>query len=192
MSQFIGSFEAREGRSIVFPNLYQHKVEPFSLLDPAKPGRRSIIAFFLCDPTYKVVSTTDVAPQQAEWVRGGLHRDGMASFDKLAPELKDQIIDNLINDEVILDRKKAEEVRELLMKERSHFQVTQNDDIYESAYRYVQDDEEVNPLLMRLRGSACVSTDIALEEGNHNANTRSCSPLVSGPELRGSTFGSTR
>lgn len=138
MNQYLGAFEAREGRSIAFPNLYQHKVEPFTLLDPIKPGRRTIIAFFLCDPTYRVLSTSDVAPQQAEWLRRELHSVCRNSrLHNLAPELKDQILEYLIEDEVVLERGQAEEARKLLMEERSHFQVSQNEEVFEAEFRYV-------------------------------------------------------
>lgn len=111
-------------------------MEPFSLLDPTKPGRRTIIAFFLCDPTYRVLSTSDVAPQQADWLRRELHSNCATSrLHKLAPELKDQIIDCLVKNEVVLEKRQAEEVRELLMEERSRFQVSQNEDVFEAEFR---------------------------------------------------------
>lgn len=111
-------------------------MEPFSLLDPEKPGRRTIVAFFLCDPTYKVLSTSNVAPQQSEWLRQELHTPVKTSrLHNLAPELKDQIVDYLIEEEVVLNREQAEAVREGLMEERSRFQIIQNDDIFEAEFR---------------------------------------------------------
>lgn len=136
LNQYLGAFEAREGRSIVFPNLYQHKVEPFQLEDPTKPGRRTIVAFFLCDPTYKVLSTSEVAPQQAEWLRRELHTPCKSSrLHNLPPEVKDQIIDCLVLDEVVLEREGANAAREVLMKERSKFQTIQNDEVFEAEFR---------------------------------------------------------
>jgi hypothetical protein len=127
LNQFLGSFEAQEGRSIVFPNIYQHKVEPFSLLDPAKPGRRTIVAFFLCDPSQRIHSTADIPPQRADWLREELSCESTTSpLLRLPLELKDKIADYSIADKVILNREMAEEARAKLMEERSRFQVTQN------------------------------------------------------------------
>ena len=48
--QFVGSVDTREGRLLTFPNILQHQVQPFSLVDPSKPGHRKILALFLVDP----------------------------------------------------------------------------------------------------------------------------------------------
>jgi hypothetical protein len=41
----------REGRALFFPNVYQHRVEPFELADKTRPGHRKIVALFLVDPS---------------------------------------------------------------------------------------------------------------------------------------------
>ena len=56
-----------EGRLVTFPNTVQHRVAPFALADPTKPGHRKILALFLIDPHRRVISTANVPPQQAEW-----------------------------------------------------------------------------------------------------------------------------
>jgi Protein of unknown function (DUF4246) len=67
LNQIVGSLTAEQGRCIVFPNVYQHRVEPFELIDKSKPGFRKILVFFLVDPTKKIISTRNVLPQQSEW-----------------------------------------------------------------------------------------------------------------------------
>lgn len=64
MSQVLGWADTRAGRALAFPNIYQHCVEPFRLADPARPGHRKILAFFLVDPSVTIVSTSAVPPQQ--------------------------------------------------------------------------------------------------------------------------------
>ncbi|MGV9409471.1 DUF4246 domain-containing protein [Nocardia sp. NPDC003693] len=64
LNQFLGSVPTGSGRCLAFPNVLQHRVAPFSLADPTRPGHRKILAFFLVDPTRRVPSTTDVPPQQ--------------------------------------------------------------------------------------------------------------------------------
>jgi hypothetical protein len=64
LNQVLGSAETRVGRVLAFPNILQHRVDPFRLADPSRPGHRKILAFFLVDPSVTIVSTADVPPQQ--------------------------------------------------------------------------------------------------------------------------------
>lgn len=45
----------------------QHRVSPFKLADPTKPGHRRFIALWLVDPHYRIISTANVPPQQSAW-----------------------------------------------------------------------------------------------------------------------------
>ncbi|KAK3320251.1 hypothetical protein B0T19DRAFT_361383 [Cercophora scortea] len=65
--QNYGSVETREGRMLAFPNTFQHRVSPFKLIDPTRPGHRRFIALWLVDPNQRVVSTANVQPQQQDW-----------------------------------------------------------------------------------------------------------------------------
>ena len=104
-------------RCIAFPNLYQHQVQPFRLADPQKPGHRKILVFFLVDPTFRVPSATDVAPQQKEWLTDLTHRRNFDThFAKLPVELLDLIVDECGE---AMTREEAEAYREQLMGERS-------------------------------------------------------------------------
>ncbi|MFJ3612106.1 DUF4246 domain-containing protein [Streptomyces hydrogenans] len=64
LNQVLGSVPTPAGRCLAFPNVLQHRVGPFRLADPARPGHRKILAFFLVDPSESLVSTSDVPPQQ--------------------------------------------------------------------------------------------------------------------------------
>ncbi|MEV6354750.1 DUF4246 domain-containing protein [Streptomyces hydrogenans] len=64
LNQVLGSVPTPAGRCLAFPNVLQHRVGPFRLADPARPGHRKILAFFLVDPSEPIVSTSDVPPQQ--------------------------------------------------------------------------------------------------------------------------------
>ncbi|KAL1677544.1 hypothetical protein EV122DRAFT_279019 [Schizophyllum commune] len=117
--QEIGSIPTKKGRCIAFPNLFQHKVSPFKLVDPTKPGVRKIIVFFLVDPTRRIPSATDVAPQQEEWLKNTLHTakaDDSSRLSTMPLELLDAQADLV---EGIMTKKEALEIREELMKERS-------------------------------------------------------------------------
>lgn len=116
--------------------MYQHKVEPFSLADPTKPGLRTIVAFFLCDPSYRVLSTSDIPPQQRSWLEAVLHNGHVADPTRpsLPTEIRDRIMDILEEDGAIVGRESAEYWREQLMQERSAFGKIQNDDVFEAEF----------------------------------------------------------
>ena len=106
-------------RCVAFPNLYQHQVQPFRLEDPTKPGHRKILVFFLVDPTQRVLSATDVAPQQREWITDAMYHAGQgstAAFSKLPVELLTMISNE---NDVTMSRSEAEKYREELVSERA-------------------------------------------------------------------------
>jgi len=125
--QDIGDVITKTHRCVSFPNLYQHQVQPFRLEDPTKPGHRKILVFFLVDPTQRVFSATDVAPQQREWITDAMNDAGRNSaFAKLPIELLKMISNE--NDGV-MTRSEAEEYRKELMSERV-MSVEENDRTY--------------------------------------------------------------
>ena len=125
--QDIGDVITKTHRCVAFPNLYQHQVQPFKLEDPTKPGHRKILVFFLVDPTQKVLSATDVVPQQREWLveamRGAGPNSGFA-------KLPDEILTMIANEtEGTMTRLEAEKYREALMSER-FVSIEENDRAY--------------------------------------------------------------
>jgi len=115
--QGIGDVITKTHRSVAFPNLYQHRVQPFRLEDPTKPGHRKILVSFLVDPTRKVLSATNVAPQQREWVTDALYDAGQNSaFAKLPFELLAMISSE---NKAAMTRLEAERYRRELVYERA-------------------------------------------------------------------------
>ncbi|KAH9914462.1 uncharacterized protein B0H18DRAFT_1144445 [Fomitopsis serialis] len=119
--QDVGKVVTKQDRCIAFPNLYQHLVSPFRLVDPTKPGHRKILVFFLVDPHIKIPSTSVVAPQQASWIRRAL--PGTVLWERLPLELQDIVLSytDLMTDQ------EAKAYREELMKERTAFVETVNE-----------------------------------------------------------------
>ena len=125
--QAIGDVVTKTHRCVAFPNLYQHQVQPFRLEDAAKPGHRKILVFFLVDPTQKVLSATNVAPQQREWVTDAMYDAGQNSaIAKLPIELLTMISNE---NKGAMTRLEAEKYREELMSERE-IAVEQSDRVY--------------------------------------------------------------
>jgi hypothetical protein len=104
LNQELGSAATPEGRCLAFPNVLQHRVAPFRLADPTRPGHRKILAFFLVDPSQRIVSTSDVPPQQP-W----------AATSTMTLE-------------------QAKQYREELMKERKFFVDEHNQVVYEREF----------------------------------------------------------
>lgn len=67
MNRYLGLVKCHEGASIVFPNTLQHKVREFSLI--GQKGIRTILVFFVIDPGKKIISTSNVNPQQTVFTR---------------------------------------------------------------------------------------------------------------------------
>jgi putative lipoic acid-binding regulatory protein len=134
--QDLGSVVTKEGRLLTFPNILQHQVQPFKLEDPTKPGHRKILALFLVDPHYSVISAADVPPQRHDWwaeeTFGPAHElpssTKMKELIELLPvELRDKVMDDM-EDDFPITLEKAKEYREELMKERMKFQLAHDGD----------------------------------------------------------------
>ncbi|WP_278262082.1 DUF4246 domain-containing protein [Nocardia sp. AG03] len=104
LNQYLGAVETSPGRCLAFPNVLQHRVAPFQLADPTRPGHRKILAFFLIDPSVTITSTADIPPQQP-----GSPTSTMT-------------------------RAEAERYREELMKERTYFVDEHNEELYEREF----------------------------------------------------------
>jgi hypothetical protein len=125
--QYVGDIVTEEGRLLTFPNVFQHRVQPFELLDKSKPGHRKILALFLVDPHIRIISSANVPCQQREWWAQEILGHGL--FRKLPVEIKDEIIHHVAEFPVGIDE--AKELRLELMEERKAF-VKRHDDQFHS------------------------------------------------------------
>ncbi|KAJ7638379.1 hypothetical protein FB45DRAFT_1023175 [Roridomyces roridus] len=119
--QDIGSIPTKQGRALAWPNIYQHRVSPFRLLDPTKAGHRKIMAIFLVDPSIEPMpSATNIPSQQAEWIFDALEDarwNSNSLVSRLPPELVQMISEHAC--EGTVSRQEAEEYRLELMEERT-------------------------------------------------------------------------
>jgi len=124
--QTIGSVICKEGRLLTFANVLQHRVAPFKLEDPSKPGHRKILALFLVDPNIRIISTANVPPQQRDWWSEKLWAAGLLTG--LSREMHDEVMNSVDDFPVGLDD--AKKLREQLMDERKELETAQ-DSIFE-------------------------------------------------------------
>lgn len=120
----LGRVFTPEGRLLTFPNVMQHRVQPFSLADPTRPGHRKILALFLVDPHTRIISTADVPCQQKTWWEEQVR--GIGPLGKIPGELTQHILD-FVDYPVSIDV--AKEQRAELMEERKKFVVKHNKEI---------------------------------------------------------------
>ncbi|KIO24286.1 hypothetical protein M407DRAFT_77137 [Tulasnella calospora MUT 4182] len=121
-NQVVGAVKTSQNRCIAFPNIYQHQVSSFKLVDPTKPGHRKIVALFLVDPEHRIPSTSNIPPQQSHWTRKAIF-EALAKGNhrmkvSLPVELVDMVVDHLDN---LMTLAEAKAYREELMDERTAF-----------------------------------------------------------------------
>lgn len=104
----------QEGRLIAFPNVLQHRVQPFSLQDRSRPGHRKILALFLVDPHQRIISTANVPPQRNDWWAEEIVNGRIGD---LPTELTEMI--TLSANDWPMGMEEAKELREELMIERT-------------------------------------------------------------------------
>lgn len=112
-----GSCTPKKGRTLAWANVWQHRVDAVKLEDDKKPGKRTIVCFFLVDPTLRIRSTATVPPQQKAW----LHSEAQQKVlkDELSDLVADKVASNL--EGIGMTYEEAVERRARLMKERSRF-----------------------------------------------------------------------
>lgn len=133
-AQEIGKINTRAGLAMCFPNILQHKVSSFHLLDPSLPGYRKFLLFWLCDPTLEIPSTANVTPQQLEWLNPSVYdvesyRDPSspssniyhllhASLPLLPPPLLYMVLEYCYDEFGLMTMEDAKVCRAALMEER--------------------------------------------------------------------------
>ena len=120
--QDLGAVVTRQGRLLCFPNVMQHRVHPFHLVDPTKPGHRKILALFLVDPHLPIISTANIPPQQKAWWCEEVEKVG--ALNDMPVEIRDSIFE-AVDEPISLEEAKAQ--REELMEERKHFMAYHGD-----------------------------------------------------------------
>lgn len=163
--QNYGSVNTPEGRLLAFPNVFQHRVSPFELVDKTKPGHRRFIALWLVDPHQRIISTANVPPQQQDWwaesVFGASTNEQRAAAEKLPAEMvqllqekgvelpssgeKGAKVPNEVLDLVrkefnlgTLSLQEAKEHRLALMAERSTHQVDAENESLSATYSFCE------------------------------------------------------
>lgn len=129
LTQPLDGIITKQDRCIAFPNIYQHQVQPFELVDKTKSGTRQILVFFLINPQQRILSTSEVPPQRMDWIS----KDGILSeVDmRLPAELVEQVKEHM---DWPMSLEVAKEHRLKLMKERKFFVASTNAEMFERPF----------------------------------------------------------
>ncbi|KAF7967158.1 hypothetical protein HWV62_35668 [Athelia sp. TMB] len=129
--QYVGDVVTKQGRLITFPNVFQHRVAPFKLADPTKPGHRKILALFLVDPHIQIISSAHVPCQRRDWWADELGRSG-ALPGKLPLEIVQEVTASV--DDFPISLEDAKKLRLELMEERKGYDVKLDDKFHEETF----------------------------------------------------------
>ncbi|SCV73300.1 BQ2448_7226 [Microbotryum intermedium] len=133
-----------KNRCLTFPNIYQHCHSKFSLVDRTRPGHRKMLVFSIVDPLQRIPSTSDVAPQQREWIERALFSPAKGRLprhtektqcllDELPNELSSRILD--LTDE-LMTRDEATAHWEKLVAERQRLLEKHTRAVYVRRFRF--------------------------------------------------------
>jgi len=133
LNQALGHIVTKEGRTVAFPNLFQHRVDPFELVDKSLPGHRKILVYFVVNPLVRVLSTAEVPPQQQSWVARSydspVHR--ILSFWHIPDEVIAYLFEFL---DFPISKAEADDIRDKLMAERSVYVDQLTETVYERPF----------------------------------------------------------
>jgi hypothetical protein len=117
----------------------QHRVSPFKLQDPTKPGHRRFIALWLVDPHQRIISTANVPPQQLDWSTGSVpNTDNQAEHSEIAPEVLGIVPPISITPKGLMTVEEARQHRLELIIVRSRFHEVSEDDWKSVEYSFCE------------------------------------------------------
>lgn len=112
LNREIGKVDCNENRLLIFPNIFQHRIEPFELHDKSRSGHRKMMCLYVVDPYNDLVVTTNqVPPQQKSWY------DDNSLAHLFSPKLRQKIL--TVTDSWPESMEKSKHIRDLILKERS-------------------------------------------------------------------------
>ena len=116
--QTIGDVHLREGRVVVWPNVFQTRLNSFELDDLSQAGHCKILFLHLIDPNRRILSTSLVPCQRRDWWTDAV-RFSCARMWRLPREVSDRICEQV--DEYPIAMEEAERIREDFVEERKAF-----------------------------------------------------------------------
>ena len=118
--QDLGDLTLSENRVLVYPNVFQTRMNPFSLDDPSKPGHLQVLTLHLIDPNRRAMSTAMVPVQRRDWWAHEI-RTTCARFWRLPREVFETVVGMVEGWPFSMEE--GERIREEFLEEREEFRV---------------------------------------------------------------------
>ncbi|TCD65441.1 hypothetical protein EIP91_002697 [Steccherinum ochraceum] len=136
--QSLGKVPFALGRSVAFPNVYQHAFLPTTLIDQEKEGRTSVVGLFLVDPElevsaygthagslraegegFEILTTSHVPPQQFAWIKCALE-------ESLDVRIPNEILERIMHftKDWLMSDEEADDVAKEMWQEREWFRIS--------------------------------------------------------------------
>lgn len=142
-TQYLGKNPLRQGHTVAFPNIYQHRYTSAKLVNEKESGSATVVGMFLVDPdlsgdprplnassgdgvavsptsassdhNFRILSTSDVPPQQKEWME-------QAVDDYIDIRLPIEVVEQIVKEvEGVLTEDEAKVYAEEMKREREEF-----------------------------------------------------------------------
>ncbi|KAL8764660.1 MAG: hypothetical protein Q9194_006909, partial [Teloschistes cf. exilis] len=118
--QRLGDVTLRENRVVVWPNVFQTKLDPFELEDKSKEGHLRILTLHLIDPNRRIMSTAMIPCQRRDWWAEAVRHSCPALY-RLPLEIFTHIIASLGEDTYPISMAEDERIRKEFVAEREEF-----------------------------------------------------------------------
>ncbi|KAL8803834.1 MAG: hypothetical protein Q9200_006061 [Gallowayella weberi] len=118
--QTLGSVSLKENRVVVWPNVFQVKIDPFGINDKHKEGHLRILTLHLIDPNRRCMSTAMVPCQRRDWWAEAVRKSCSVLY-RLPLEIFKQILDSIDEEAYPISMAEGERIRENFVRERKEF-----------------------------------------------------------------------
>ncbi|KAL8799657.1 MAG: hypothetical protein Q9182_005727 [Xanthomendoza sp. 2 TL-2023] len=118
--QTLGSVSLKENRVVVWPNVFQMKIDPFGIHDKRKEGYLRILTLHLIDPNRRCMSTAMVPCQRRDWWAEAVRKSCPVLY-RLPMEIFKHIIDSIDEEAYPISTAEGERIRANFVREREEF-----------------------------------------------------------------------
>ncbi|KAL8662433.1 MAG: hypothetical protein Q9202_004754 [Teloschistes flavicans] len=119
--QKLGSVILQDNRVVVWPNVFQTKLDPFELDDQSRQGHLRMLTLHLIDPNRRIMSTAMVPCQRRDWWAEAV-RCCWPKLYRLPLEIFARVIELMDDEDAYpISMKEGERMREEFVEEREMF-----------------------------------------------------------------------
>ncbi|KAL8904481.1 MAG: hypothetical protein Q9207_003245 [Kuettlingeria erythrocarpa] len=118
--QNLGDVVLRENRVVVWPNVFQTKLDPVELQDQSRDGHLKILTLHLIDPNRRIMSTSMVPCQRRDWW-GDAVRTSCPPLYRLPKEVFDNIIEMISEESYPVSMEEGKRIRKDFLEERDTY-----------------------------------------------------------------------